>query len=126
MTVQAVIATLDDVAKQAGTSVATAGRALGGYGKVATATRGRVLKAARQLKYRPNALARSMKQRASLTIGVIVGNICNPFFSIILRAIENTVGGDGYKVILCNTDENLAKELAHVRTLLEHRVDGII
>jgi LacI family transcriptional regulator len=81
MTMQAVVATLDDVAKRAGTSVATAGRALGGYGKVAAATRERVLKAARQLRYRPNALARSMKQRSSLTIGVIVGNVCNPFLA---------------------------------------------
>jgi LacI family transcriptional regulator len=126
MTVQAVIATLDDVAKQAGTSVATAGRALGGYGKVSAATRERVLKAARQLRYRPNALARSMKQRSSLTIGVIVGNVCNPFFSVVLRAVEDTVGAHGYQVIICNTDESIEKELAHARALLEHRVDGII
>jgi DNA-binding LacI/PurR family transcriptional regulator len=126
MTMQAVVATLDDVAKRAGTSVATAGRALGGYGKVAAATRERVLKAARQLRYRPNALARSMKQRSSLTIGVIVGNVCNPFFSVVLRAIEDTVGGHGYQVIMCNTDESIEKELAHARALLEHRVDGII
>jgi DNA-binding LacI/PurR family transcriptional regulator len=126
MTTQAVVATLDDVARRAGTSVATAGRALGGYGKVSAATRERVLKAARQLHYRPNALARSMKQRSSLTIGVIVGNVCNPFFSVILRAIEDTVGGHGYQVIMCNTDESIEKELAHARALLEHRVDGII
>ena len=126
MSIQAVVATLEDVAKRAGTSVATAGRALGGYGKVAAATRERVLKAARQLHYRPNALARSMKQRSSLTIGVIVGNVCNPFFSVVLRAIEDTVGGHGYQVIICNTDESIEKELAHARALLEHRVDGII
>jgi DNA-binding LacI/PurR family transcriptional regulator len=126
MTMQAIAATLDDVAKRAGTSVATAGRALGGYGKVAAATRERVLKAARQLRYRPNALARSMKQRSSLTIGVIVGNVCNPFFSVILRAVEDTIGGHGYQVIICNTDESIERELAHARALLEHRVDGII
>ncbi|MBW0001115.1 MAG: LacI family DNA-binding transcriptional regulator [Verrucomicrobia bacterium] len=123
---QGAAATLDDVARRAGTSVATAGRALGGYGKVAAATRERVLKAARQLHYRPNALARSMKQRSSLTIGVIVGNVCNPFFSVVLRAIEDTVGAHGYQVIMCNTDESIEKELAHARALLEHRVAGII
>jgi len=126
MAMHAAVATLDDVARQAGTSVATAGRALGGYGKVAAATRERVLKAAGQLHYRPNALARSMKQRSSLTIGVIVGNVCNPFFSAILREVEDTVGGQGYQVIMCNTDESIEKELAHARALLEHRVDGII
>jgi LacI family transcriptional regulator len=118
--------TLQDVAQRAGTSVATAGRALGSYGKVAAATRERVRKAARQLKYRPNTLARGMKQQSSLTIGVIVGNVCNPFFSVILRAIETTVTPRGYRVIVCNTDESIEKELAHARALLEHRVDGII
>jgi DNA-binding LacI/PurR family transcriptional regulator len=118
--------TLEDVAQRAGTSVATAGRALGGYGKAASATRERVRRAARQLNYRPNALARSMKQRSSLTIGVIVGNVCNPFFSVILRAIEAAVTPHGYRVIVCNTDESIEKELAHARALLEHRVDGII
>jgi LacI family transcriptional regulator len=124
--VMQVLPTLKDVAQRAGTSVATAGRALGRYGKVASATRERVRKAARKLNYRPNALARSMKQRSSLTIGVIVGNVCNPFFSVVLRAIQGTVGGHGYMVILCDTDESIEKELAHARALLEQRVDGII
>jgi LacI family transcriptional regulator len=66
------LATLGDVAQRAGTSVATAGRALGGYGKVAATTRDRVLAAARQLNYHPNALARSMQQRSTFTIGLIV------------------------------------------------------
>src|SRR6478672_600432 len=120
------VATLEDVAARAGTSVATAGRALGGYGKVAVATRERIIEAARQLNYHANALARGMKQRSSFTIGVIVGNICNPFFSTIVRAIETTFMRHGYKVIVCNTDENVDKELAHARVLFEHRVDGMI
>jgi DNA-binding LacI/PurR family transcriptional regulator len=119
-------ATLEDVAKSADTSVATAGRALGGYGKVAKATRERVIAAARKLNYHANALARGMKSRSSLTIGVIVGNICNPFFSTIIRAIETTASRHGYNVIVCDTDENVEKEWAHAKTLLERRVDGII
>ena len=80
------LAILEDVAQRAGTSIATAGRALGGYGKVAPATRDRVVAAARQLNYHPNALARSMKQRSTFTIGLIIGNICNSFFARIVRA----------------------------------------
>jgi DNA-binding LacI/PurR family transcriptional regulator len=120
------LATLGDVARRAGTSVATAGRALGGYGKVAAATRDRVVEVARQLDYHPNALARSMKQRSTFTIGLIVGNICNSFFARIVRAVETAVIRNGYKVIVCDTDESIENELDHARRLLELRVDGII
>jgi DNA-binding LacI/PurR family transcriptional regulator len=120
------LATLNDVAQRAGTSVATAGRALGGYGKVAVATRNRVAAAARQLNYHPNALARSMKQRSTLTIGLIVGNICNSFFARIVRAVETAIMRNGYKVIVCDTDESIENELDHARRLLQLRVDGII
>jgi LacI family transcriptional regulator len=120
------LATLGDVAQRAGTSVATAGRALGGYGKVAAATRDRVAAAARQLNYHPNALARSMKQRSTFTIGLIVGNICNSFFARIVRAVETAVMRNGCKVIVCDTDESIENELDHARRLLELRVDGLI
>jgi len=120
------LATLGDVAQRAGTSVATAGRALGGYGKVAAVTRDRVAAAARQLNYHPNALARSMKQRSTFTIGLIVGNICNSFFARIVRAVETAIMRYDCKVIVCDSDESIENELDHARTLLEHRVDGII
>jgi DNA-binding LacI/PurR family transcriptional regulator len=119
-------ATLGDVAQRAGTSVATAGRALGGYGNVSSATRDRVIAAARHLNYHTNALARGMKQQSTFTIGLIIGNICNSFFARIVRAVETAVMRYGYKVIVCDTDESIENELDHARVLLEHRVDGII
>jgi len=84
--------TLEDVARRAGTSVAIAGRA------VAPTASKRVLAAARELNYHANAVVRSMKRRSSLTIGLIVGNICNSFSSTAVRAIESTVLPRGYKV----------------------------
>jgi len=93
---------------------------------VAPATRDRILGAARELNYYPNVLARSMKQRSTFTIGLIVGNICNSFFARIVRAVETAVRRYGCKVIVCDTDESIENELDHARTLLEHRVDGII
>jgi len=120
------VATLQDVAHHAGTSVATAGRALGGYGKVSPSTRQRILETAGTLNYHPNAMARGMKQRSSSTIGIIIGDICSSFFSIVVRAIEAAVLPHGYKVIVCNTDENIEKELLHAKGLFEHRVDGLI
>jgi LacI family transcriptional regulator len=120
------LATLDDVAQRAGISVATAGRALGGYGKVSAATRHRVLAAAQELNYHPNALARGMKQRSTSTIGLIVGNICNSFFAQIVRSVATAVSRNGYKVIVCDTNENIETELEHAKKLLELRVVGII
>jgi DNA-binding LacI/PurR family transcriptional regulator len=61
-----------------------------------------------------------------LTIGLIVGNICNAFFSTMVRAIESTVLQYGYKVIVCNTDESIEMDLIHARELMEHGVNGII
>jgi LacI family transcriptional regulator len=118
--------TLEDVARQAGISVATAGRALGNYGKVSTQMRNLALRAARDLNYHPNALARGMKSRSTSTVGLIVGNICNPFFSTIVRAVEGTLIKRGYNLIVCDSDEDVRKETSHIQVLFQRRVDGII
>lgn len=118
--------TLQDVAKRVDLSVATVGRALGGYGRVSTATRERVLQAAREMNYHPNAVARGMKEQRTRIIGLIVGNIRNAFFSTIVRAVEDTVSRHGFNVIVCNTDEDPKKELAHAKVLYERRVDGLV
>lgn len=118
--------TLEDVAIHVQLSVATVGRALGGYGRVSSATRERVLQAARELNYHPNTIARGMKEQRTRTIGLVVGNIMNPFFSTIVRAVEDVVSRHGLNVIVCNTDEDPKKELAHAKTLFERRVDGLI
>jgi DNA-binding LacI/PurR family transcriptional regulator len=120
------LATLEDVARHAGTSVSTAGRALGNYGRVSARTRNLVLRAASDLNYLPNALARGMKRRATSTAGLIVGNICNPFFSTIVRAVEGTLIKRSYNLIVCDSDEDIAKEIGHIQVLIQRRVDGII
>jgi LacI family transcriptional regulator, galactose operon repressor len=120
------VATLADVARHAGTSVATAGRALGNYGRVSIETRNLVLKAARDLNYHPNEVARGMKTRSTFTVGLIVGNICNPFFSTIVRAVEATLIKPGYNLIVCDSDEDIGKETSHAQVLIQRRVDGVI
>jgi LacI family transcriptional regulator len=120
------LATLEDVARRAGISVATAGRALGNYGRVSPKTRNLVLRAANDLNYHANALARGMKRRSTFTVGLIVGNICNPFFSTIVRAVEAALIKHGYNLIVCDSDEDLSKEMSHIRVLFQRRVDGII
>ena len=119
-------ATVADVARSAGVSKATAARVLGGYGSVSDKVRDTVLAAAKALDYRPNELARSMTTGRSGTIGVVVGDIENPFFSLAVRGITDVARQAGFTVILMNSGEDAAAERAAVRTLLAKRVDGLI
>ena len=119
-------ATLDDVARSAGVSRATAARALGGYGSASAAARARVLAAAEALRYRPNAVARSMKSGSTATLGVVISDIQLAFFAQAVRGIADAAHAEGFEVILANTDEDLAAERAAVGVLLDKRVDGLI
>jgi LacI family transcriptional regulator len=119
-------ATVADVANEARVSKATAARALGDYGAVSDAVRSRVLAAAEALGYRPNELARTMNTGRSHTIGVIVGDIENPYFGLATRGISDVAKDAGYNVVLVNSGENLEAEREAVRVLLDRRVDGLI
>ncbi|MDX7953708.1 LacI family DNA-binding transcriptional regulator [Lichenihabitans sp. Uapishka_5] len=118
--------TITDVARAAQVSKATAARALGGYGTVSAAVRDRVLGAAQRLDYRPNALARTMATGRSGTIGVIVGDIENPFFGLAVRGISDRAKQDGFDVLLANSAEDLATEQAAMAVMLSKGVDGLI
>jgi LacI family transcriptional regulator len=119
-------ATLDDVARAAGVSRATAARVLGGYGSASEDARTRVLVAANDLRYRPNALARSMKSGTTGTIGVVVSDIQLAFFSQAVRGVADAAHAEGFEVILANTDEDLEAERAAVGVMVDKRVDGLI
>ncbi|OJY68517.1 LacI family DNA-binding transcriptional regulator [Rhizobium sp. 60-20] len=119
-------ARLIDVARLADVSRATAARALGGYGLVNEETRARVAAAARELNYSANVVARAMRAGSTLTIGVVVADISNSFFSYATRAIIDTAAHAGYQTLVLNTDDDLNKEVDAVRVLLEKRVDGLI
>lgn len=119
-------ATVADVALRAGVSKAQAARALGAYGAVSDTVRDLVLAAAEEMGYRPNQLARSMNTGKSQTLGVVVGDIENPYFGLAVRGISDTARSHGYNVILLNTSEQLALEEEAVQVLLDKRVDGFI
>jgi LacI family transcriptional regulator len=125
-TVQTRLVTLRDVAREAGVSKVTAARVLGGYGTASPGAKEKVLAAARALGYRPNELARSMTTGRSRTIGVIVGDIENPYFGQAVRGISEVATAAGFDVILANSGEDVGKEQAAVRVLLGKRVDGLI
>jgi LacI family transcriptional regulator len=125
-TVQTRLVTLRDVAREAGVSKVTAARVLGSYGTASPGAKEKVLAAARALGYRPNELARSMTTGRSRTIGVIVGDIENPYFGRAVRGISEVATAAGFDVILANSGEDVGKEQVAVRVLLGKRVDGLI
>ena len=94
--------------------------------RVAKETREHVLKAAKVLGYAPNQLARSLRQRASRTIGLIISDIQVPFHSEVAKGVEDTAQAHGYTTILCNSDENGEKERTYLDLLKGFRVGGII
>ena len=115
-----------DVAKLAGVAPITVSRVINGAGSVTEDTCQRVQHAIDQLHYVPNSLARSLRSRQSHTIALIVSDITNPFWTTIARGVEDTAAENDYRTILCNTDENPAKETNYLNLLVERRVDGAI
>lgn len=119
-------ATIKDVAKAANVSIATVSHVINETRYVEDETKQRVLLALKQLDYRPNIVARSMRNGKTCTIGLIVPDVSNLFFSEIARRIENHGFEKGYSVILCNSDNNLKRESQYFDILLAKAVDGVI
>lgn len=116
-----------DVAKLANVSVATVSYVVNnGPRQVSEETRARVLDAIDRLAYRPSDVARSLKTNKTLTVGLIVSDILNPFHSGVARGVEQVARAAGYTVLLCNSDENVEQELNHLHMMESKRVDGII
>lgn len=117
---------IKNVAEKAGFSTATVSRVLRNYPGVREKTRKKVLKAVSELNYEVDAVARSLRQKKTNSIGIIVGNVLSQFYSEIAKSVEDTANKFGYNTILCNGDENPEKELNYLKVLKSSRVDGII
>jgi len=118
--------TIRDVARAAGVSTATAARALGGYGHASPAARRKVNESARELGYRPNVVARALVSRATTTVGLVVGDIENPFFAAAARGLADVMDAHGYTVLLANADEDAGRERRAVDALRARQVDGMV
>jgi LacI family transcriptional regulator len=118
--------TIAEVAKLAGVSTATAGRVLGGYGYSRQEIKDKVRRAAEELGYRPNLLARGLITGKTKTIGVVAGDIQSPFYASILRGVADVARAAGFGVLLTNSDERLEREREAVQLLREKQVDGLI
>lgn len=118
--------TIRDVAARARVSAATVSRVLNGRTDVAGDLRERVLDAVSDLGYRPNGLARSLRMRATTVLGVIISDVTNPFFTSMVRGIEDTAQAAGYSVVLANSDEDLAKERRYLEVAAAEQMAGVI
>lgn len=117
---------IKDVADAAGVSTATVSRVLADKPHISKELRDRVLTAVEKLNYRPNRVARSLRNRQSSTIGLIVADIRNPFFTSVSRAVEDVAYARDLSVFLCNSDENTRKETLYLELLRDEHVAGII
>ena len=118
--------TLADLAREAGTSPSTASRALSGRGYVSPGARARLLAAAERLGYVPNASARTLKQKTSRVVGVVVSDLGNQFYARLAAGIEQTLREADYQMVLLGDNSESAEEVAGARTFLAMRAPGVI
>ena len=118
--------TMADVAREASVSLMTVSRVVNDKGDVSPATRQRVQAVIERLGYRPSGIARGLVTRRTHTLGLVMLDVANPFFSDVARGAEHVAYAEGYNVFLCNTDEDPERELAVLQSLEEKRVDGVV
>lgn len=117
---------LRDVAERAGVSQSTASRALNSAPTVDKDMANRVIRAAAELKYEPNRLARNLRRKAGSIWAILISDIENPFFTSVVRGVEDVALEQGYSIVLCNTDETAEKERRYIDVALAEQVAGII
>lgn len=118
--------TILDVASRAGVSKSTVSNVVRGLPGVSETTRRRVRSAIDELGYRPNVLARQLVQQRTSILGVVVGDLANPFYAEMAKSVERHAAARGYTAMFCNTEGDSQSELAGVDSLLQHRVAGIV
>lgn len=118
--------TLRDIAELTGFSINTVSRALNNKEEVHTQTRVKILAAAHKLGYRPNRLAKGLRSNKTGTIGVVVTDVANPFFSALVKGIARAARDLDYSIILQDSDEDYAGEEEAIQVLLAEQVDGIL
>ncbi|BCB87200.1 LacI family DNA-binding transcriptional regulator [Phytohabitans suffuscus] len=120
------LVSIRDVANHAGVSVGTVSNVLNRPDIVASATRARVLAAITELGFVPNDAARQLRRGRGRTLGLVVLDVANPFFTDVAKGVEDTTGAAGMAVIFCNSDGDLTKENAYLDLLEEQRVQGVL
>ena len=118
--------TIKDVARSATVSPATVSRVLNGQPYIREETRQQVLQAVAELDYTPDKRAQALRKRKTGIIGIIMPDISNPFFSLLVRGVEHEAHTQGYSVLICDSENSLEGEQHALRTLFGERADGVI
>jgi LacI family transcriptional regulator len=118
--------TIKDVAQRAGVSPTTVSYVLTGSRFVRPDTKARIVRAIEELNYQPDQIARSLRAKRTMTVGMIISDITNPFYADIVRGVEDVLSERHYSLILCNTDEAPERELATLQMLIRKKTDGLI
>ncbi|MEP9851857.1 LacI family DNA-binding transcriptional regulator [Staphylococcus aureus] len=120
------LATIKEVARLAGCSVATVSRAINNNGYVKAKTREQIENAITKLDYQPNEAARTLYKRKSKMIGLLLPDISNPFFTLIARGVEDVALAHGYQVLIGNSDNDIDKAKKYLSTFVAHNCTGMI
>jgi DNA-binding LacI/PurR family transcriptional regulator len=120
------MANMKEIARMAGVSLGTVSHVLNGSAPVREPLRQRVEEAVQSLGYQPSALARGLRRDRTNMIGMVIPDVTNPFFPAVVRGAEDTAFTNGYRLVLCNTDNDHAKELAHLNELRTYLPSGLI
>ncbi|MCC7274714.1 MAG: LacI family DNA-binding transcriptional regulator [Alphaproteobacteria bacterium] len=119
-------ATIRDVARAAAVSTATVSATVNASAYVSPALQQRVWAAIERVGYQPDAVARSLRKGVTRMLGLLLADITNPFTTAVVHSMEATAHARGYTLMLCNSDEDAAKEETHLRLLRTHRADGVV
>lgn len=119
-------ATIHDVAAQAGVSIATVSKALNGSGRMTAETRERVLRVAKELSFRPNAMARGLHSKRSFTVGLLTDDVYGRFALPVMQGVTEGLIDHGVSVFLCALEDNPVLAQSHLDALMEKQVDGIV
>lgn len=118
--------TIKDIARALGLSTSTVSRALRGSYEISAETKKLVIEYAEKLNYRPNPIALSLKEKRSRSIGIVVCEIANNFFSQVINGIESVAYKEGYYVIISQSHESYEREVSNTQYLASHSVDGLL
>ncbi|HOI87058.1 MAG TPA: LacI family DNA-binding transcriptional regulator [Lentimicrobium sp.] len=117
---------INDIARALGISPSTVSRALKDHPDISAETKKTVQEYAEQVNYRPNALALSLKRQRSNTLGLIIPEISHHFFSSVISGIEEVAYAKGYRLIICQSNEDFQREVINTHLLFDNRVDGML
>ncbi len=120
------IITIKDIARELGVSPSTVSRALKDHPDISIETRRSVQALAEKLKYKPNAIALSLKSKRSNIVGVVIPEVVHYFFSSVISGIEEVAGKNGYSVMIAQSNEHYEKEVEAVAALADSRIDGLL